>query len=128
LHYDRLDRQEAIGSHNALIIIRPASIDPPPSRIGSVDGGYAARALARYAAIHSAERPPHMGACANARSVRLPAIVPDRKTKAAKRKQQVRVSLKTIFLPLSLTVAPLRAPSSLSASLRDSFTSFRPFG
>jgi len=100
----------------------------PPLRICSVDGGYAARALARYAAIHSAERPPHMGACANARSVRLPAIVPDRKTKAAKRKQQVRFSLTTIFLPLSLTVAPHRAPSSLSASLRDSFTSFQPFG
>lgn len=76
----------------------PASIDPPPLRIGSVSGGYAARALARYAALHSAERPPHMGACANTRSVRVPAIVPDQKTKAAKRKQQVRVSLKTIFL------------------------------
>jgi hypothetical protein len=46
-----------------------------------VDGGYAARALARYAAIHSAERLPHMGACANARSVRLPAIVPAQKTR-----------------------------------------------
>jgi hypothetical protein len=58
----------------------------------------------------------------------VPAIVPDQKTKAAKRKQQVRGSLAAIFLPLSLIVAPLRAPSSLSASLRDSFTSFRPFG
>ena len=65
------------------VIIRPASIDPPPLRIGSVSGGYAARALARYAAIHYAERPPHMGACANARSVLVPAIVPDQKTKAA---------------------------------------------
>ena len=88
------------------VIIRPASIDPPPGASAPV----AARALARYAAIHSAERPPHMGACANARSVRLPAIVPDRKTKAAKRKQQVQVSLTTIFLPLSLTVAPHQAP------------------
>src|SRR5215475_14755521 len=110
------------------VIIRPASIDPPLLRIGSVDGGYGARALARYAAIHSADPPPHMGACANARGVRVPAIVSDRKTKAAKRKQRGRVSLTTIFLPLSLTVAPHRAPSSLSASFQDSFTSFRPFG
>jgi len=50
-------------------------------RIGSVSGGYAARALARYAAIHSAERPSHMGACACARSVRVPAIVPAQKTR-----------------------------------------------
>jgi hypothetical protein len=37
------------------VIIRPASIDSPPLRIGSVDGGYAARALARYAATYVAE-------------------------------------------------------------------------
>jgi hypothetical protein len=102
------------------VIIRPASIDPPPLRIGSVDGGYAARALARYAAIHSAERPPHMGACANARSARVPAIVPDQKTKAAAAKnpacdggiirhtlpflpKQVEGSRPTYFLKLNLT-------------------------
>jgi len=49
--------RKGVGSHNALIIIRPASIDPPPLRIGFVDGGYAARALAHFAAIHSAECP-----------------------------------------------------------------------
>jgi len=67
-------------------------------RIGSVDGGYAARALARSATIHFAERPLD-GACANARNARfptivpVPAIVPDQKTKAAKGKREVRVSL-----------------------------------
>jgi hypothetical protein len=63
------------------VIIRPASIDPPPSRIGSVSGDYTARALARYAAIHSPERPTHMGACAPALSVRVAAIVPTLKTR-----------------------------------------------
>jgi len=48
-------------------------------RIGYVSGGYAARALPRSAATYSAERPPTLGACANARSVRVPAIVPDQK-------------------------------------------------
>jgi hypothetical protein len=72
------------------VIIRPASIDPPPGASAPV----AARALAR-----SLRRtPPSIwGACALARSVLVPAIVPDKKTKAAERKQQVRVSLKTIF-------------------------------
>jgi len=66
LHYDRVDRQEAVGSHNALIIIRPGFHWPTSSRIGSVAVGCAARALARSAAIHSAERPHHMGTCADA--------------------------------------------------------------
>jgi hypothetical protein len=65
----------AFGSHNALIIIRPG-FHCPPLRIGFVDGGYAARALARLALLHSAEHPLD-GACANASSVRVPAIVPD---------------------------------------------------
>jgi hypothetical protein len=74
------------------VIIRPGFHRPTTLRIGSVDSGYAARALARFAAIHSAERPLD-GACANASSVRVPAIVPDQRTNAAKGKREVRVSL-----------------------------------
>jgi hypothetical protein len=54
--------------------------------------GYAARALARFAAIHSAERPLD-GACVNASSVRIPAIIPDQKTKVAKGNLEAQVSL-----------------------------------
>jgi len=57
-----------------------------------VDGGFAARALARFASIHSTERPPSYGGLALLpRSVLVPASVPDQKTKAAKRKRSAHV-------------------------------------
>jgi len=79
------------------VIIRPASIDPPPLRIGSVSGGYAARALARYAAIHSAERPPHMGACANAAAFVLPPLFRIGKQKRLKENSRSRFPSQLFF-------------------------------
>jgi len=65
-------------------------------RIGSVAGGYAARALARYAAAHCGRTPSLIWrACALARSILLPIVVRDQKTKAAKRKRAA-----FFFLPL----------------------------
>jgi len=81
------------GSHNALIIIRPASIDSPPC--ASAPWMAASRLAHSHATPPSTplNAPPRMGACANARSVLVPAIVLDQKIKAAKGKLEVWVSL-----------------------------------
>lgn len=80
----------AFGSHNA----RYLPLIHPPLRIGSVAVGCAARALARSAAIHCGRTPSLIRkACTRAHGIRVPAIVRDRKTKAAKENKMSRFTL-----------------------------------
>ena len=74
------------------VIIRPASIDPP-SLAHRLRGWRLRGSRTRTLRRHPLRRTPSLiwRACARARSARVPAIVRDQKTKAAKTKRQVRV-------------------------------------
>jgi len=95
------------------VIIRPASIDPP-SLAHRLRGWRLRGSRTRTLRRHPLRRTPSLiwRACARARSARVPAIVPDQKTKAANSRSGVPFFFLSRWLSLRSErrqVSPLRS-------------------